>query len=69
MKKDYGISYDINSGRFNDRNSSSQVKDSRINSMFAFYTFLGDKMKAEIPATESMNTKIVEILDGRIVIT
>ena len=69
MKKDYGISYDISSGKFNDRNSSSQVKDSRINSVFAFYTFLGDKMKAEMPSTESKNTKIVEILDGEVIIT
>lgn len=69
MKKDYGVSYDIGSGKFNDRNSSSQVKDSRINSMFAFYIFLGDRMKNEIPNPESKSTKTVEIINGEVVVT
>ncbi len=64
MKKDYGVAYNIDTGKFMCRNISSQVKSTRINSMFAFYNLLGEKMAENITRNSSSTTKTVEIIDG-----
>lgn len=69
MKKDYSVSYDTATEALRSIKSSSQVKESRINSMFAFYILLGNTMKDEISSENIQHTKTVEIIDRKITLT
>lgn len=67
IKNDHGVECDNNSWKCKSKSSFSQVKNTRINSMFAIYLLIGDKMSGF--QNQPTHTRTIEIINGIIMVT